>query len=293
MIDRGSGPAVVLIPGIQGRWEWMAPAVNALATRCRVITGSLEEPSEKSRANEASAESDFDIYTRWVDELLDRVGLDRAAICGVSYGGYVALHYAAERPARVTSLTLASAPSPSYRPTCRVEWYLKAPRLLSPVFALSAPVRLYPEIAVAFPNLLVRAVFALRHLHRVTRYPFEPTRMAQRMRLLDGVDFAGDCGRVRAPTLVVTGDRELDRVVPVESTREYVRAIPGATYTRLEGTGHIGLVTKPQRFADVVGGFVATHAARATDKVTPGIGQVKATAGHGFSRASDATALQH
>ena len=267
MIDTGSGPAVVLIPGVQGRWEWMGPAIDALATRCRVITGSLAGDPGSLHAIDPTL--GFDAYLRWVDELLERAGLDRAAICGVSYGGYVALHYAAERPARITSLTLASVPSPTWRPTWRVEWYLKAPRLLSPVFALSSPVRLYPEIAEAFPNLLVRAAFALRHLHRVTRYPFGPTPMAQRVRLLDGVDFAGDCGRVSAPTQVVTGEPELDRVVPVESTREYVRAIPGATYTRLEGTGHIGLVTKPERFADVVGRFVVANAG-STVKVLSG-----------------------
>ena len=31
MTDRGAGPPLVLVPGIQGRWEWMAPAVDALA----------------------------------------------------------------------------------------------------------------------------------------------------------------------------------------------------------------------------------------------------------------------
>ena len=30
MIDVGSGTPVVLIPGLQGRWEWMAPTVDAL-----------------------------------------------------------------------------------------------------------------------------------------------------------------------------------------------------------------------------------------------------------------------
>jgi hypothetical protein len=46
IIDRGGGTPVVVIPGIQGRWEWMKPAIDALAQRCRVITFSLaDEPS--------------------------------------------------------------------------------------------------------------------------------------------------------------------------------------------------------------------------------------------------------
>ena len=38
IIDRGSGAPLVMVPGIQGRWEWMAPAVDALPQHCRVIT---------------------------------------------------------------------------------------------------------------------------------------------------------------------------------------------------------------------------------------------------------------
>ena len=260
MVDRGHGPAVLMIPGIQGRWEWMSPAVDALATRCRVISGSLAgDPGSLRRID---PDQGFDTYLGWADELLNRAGLEQAAVCGVSYGGLVALRYAAHRPERVESLILTSTPSPRWKPNCHIERYLRAPRLMSPVFALSSPFRLYPEIAHAFPNLFARAWFALTHLHRVTRYPFAPTNMAERVRLLEGVDFLGDCERVNAPTLVVTGARGLDRVVPVESTREYLETIPGAAYARIDDTGHIGLVTRPEPFAQVVGSFVATHAQR-------------------------------
>ena len=268
MLDIGRGAAVAVIPGIQGRWEWMGPAVDALASRCRVVTGSLAGDHGSLAVIEPGR--GFDSYIDWVDELLRRAGLQQAALCGVSYGGLVALRYAATRPERVTALVLVSTPSPAWKPNFRVDWYLKAPRLLFPVFALSSPLRLYPEIAIAFPSVVRRGLFALRYLHRVARYPFAPTRMAQRVRLLEGVDFASDCLRVKAPTLVVTGDPELDHVVPVESTREYLTSIDGAIHKTIEGTGHIGLVTKPDRFADIVSEFVTGRtepSTRATSQV--------------------------
>jgi hypothetical protein len=64
IIDRGTGTPVVLIPGIQGRWEWMAPAVDALAERCRVVTFSLaDEPSSGFAADPA----------RGIDNYLDQL----------------------------------------------------------------------------------------------------------------------------------------------------------------------------------------------------------------------------
>ena len=80
--------------------------------------------------------------------------------------------------------------------------------------------------------------------------------MAQRIRFALAVDFAADCRRVTAPTLVVTGEQELDRIVGIETTRDYLACIPGARHAVFERTGHLGLVTQPARFAEIVCGFV-------------------------------------
>ena len=43
-------------------------------------------------------------------------------------------------------------------------------------------------------------------------------------------------------------------------SREYLEAIDGADYEQLAGTGHIGLVTRPQDFSKIVWDFVRSHA---------------------------------
>ena len=78
MFDEGSGPAIVVIPGVQGRWEWMRPALRALSARCRVISYSL------------GAAKTFDDLVAQVDRVLDERGVQAAAICGVSFGGLIA-----------------------------------------------------------------------------------------------------------------------------------------------------------------------------------------------------------
>lgn len=260
MTDRGAGPPLVLVPGIQGRWEWMRPAVDALAGRCRVISGSL--PGDLGSIAEFNPADGFERHTAWLDALLDRAPVrGRVSLCGVSYGGWIALHYAAARPQRVRTLTLVSTPSPVWKPPCRVQRYLAAPRLMAPIFALGSWSRLYPEAAAAFPSPSARIRFLASHLLRVLRYPAAPTCMAERVRSAAPVDFAADCARIAAPTQVVTGDAGLDRVVDTDSTRQYLQAIPGARYDRIERTGHIGLISRPERFADVVTRFVRAHAA--------------------------------
>ena len=45
-------------------------------------------------------------YALWLDDVLDHLGLDRAAITGASLGGWLALDYATRRPDRVERLAL-------------------------------------------------------------------------------------------------------------------------------------------------------------------------------------------
>jgi pimeloyl-ACP methyl ester carboxylesterase len=238
---------------MQGRWEWMAPAVDALAKRCRVVTYSL--CGEPGSGRDLDPAIGFDNLTRQLEETLDGAGIERAVLCGVSFGGLVALRFAADHPERTAGLALVSAPGPSWRANARVRRHVRWPRLLAPWFAITAPFRLMPEIATTFGRGTRGAAFFLRHSARVAAAPLAPTRTAERVRMLMALNPAADCVKVGAPTLVVTGEPGLDRVVPAEGTQEYLRAIPGAEHVLLERTGHIGLVTRPDRFAEIVGDF--------------------------------------
>ena len=254
IIDVGSGPPLVLIPGIQGRWEWMRPAVAALARRCRVITFSLaDEPTCGTAFDPATG---FACYVRQVGDALDAAGLERAAICGVSYGGLIAAAFAAENPARTDSLILVSALPPTWAPDARARFFLRAPRLLSPLFCLQS-VRMFREIAAAADDRAAAIRLALSHLITVLRHMFSPARMARRVELLTAVNVTERVAQIGRPTLIITGDPALDRVVPVPLTLEYRRLIPHARAATLARTGHIGLITRSHAFADLMVPFIA------------------------------------
>lgn len=252
MRDTGRGPVVVLVPGVQGRWEWMRPAVDALARHCRVITFSLcGEPGSRCEAT-----GGFERYARQIDMALAQAQVDAAAICGISFGGLIGLYYAARRPDRVRALALVSTPGPRWRPDRRQQRYLAHPRLMAPVFAAGAPFRLWPEVAAALPDVRDRLRFVIRHTARVATAPIVPALMAERICLSQTVAFERECQAIDAPTLVVTGEPRLDRIVPPESTAEYVHLIRGACAATMERTGHIGLVTRPRQFGELIGDFV-------------------------------------
>ena len=245
IVDRGSGPPLVLIPGLQGRWEYLRPAVDALSSCFRVLTFSLDA-------------DDLDGYAEQVARALSEKGIERATICGVSFGGLIAVRFAAKHPARCRALVLASTPQPALRLRRRHQMYLRAPWIFGPVFLAESPLRLLPEICAAIPDPRARRRFAMRGLRTLFSSPVSLSRMAARARLTS-ID-AGDCERITAPTLIITGERGLDHVVAVDGSSEYARRIRNARSVVLERTGHLGTITRPEAFTDVVREFVCAGA---------------------------------
>ena len=265
IVDVGAGPPIVIVPGVQGRWEWMQPAVDALSRKCRVITFSLaDEPTCGGRFDEPTG---FACYVQQVADALDACGIQRAAICGVSFGGLVAAAFAARQPDRTAALVLVSALHPAWTPDARVRFYLRAPLLLSPLFCV-ASLRMYREIRAASAGFASGIGVGVRHGFTVVRHMFSPSRMARRVRLLEGLGLEDTFRAVDVPTLVVTGESDLDRVVPVRLTRKYLDLWPHARYAVVPRTGHIGLITRADEFAAIVASFVENesrgrHAAEA------------------------------
>ena len=253
MIDMGTGTPIVLIPGLQGRWEWMRPAVEALAKRHRVISFSLCD--ERTSPFKCDPKKAFENYITQVGAAMDRAGLSQATIAGVSYGGLIAAEFNACHPERTSALVLASALHSGWQPNAQQQRFLIAPRLMSPVFAATAPGRMNPEVAAAIPKLGARLRFMAGQGARIAMAPASPTRMARRVAWASAHVFA-DPRRIRARALVITGEAGLDNVVPVSVTEQYMNELQSAQRVVLEHTGHIGLVTRPDVFAEILGRFV-------------------------------------
>jgi pimeloyl-ACP methyl ester carboxylesterase len=63
----------------------------------------------------------------------------------------------------------------------------------------------------------------------------------------------------------VHGEPRLDHVVPAEGTSEYSQLIAGAQTVQMEDTGHLGSITRPDRFARILGEFLGAKRQRTHD----------------------------
>ena len=261
--SRRRGPTLVLVPGIQGRWEWMRPAVDALARHFRVVTFSLL--GERARGRGPAGVRRVPRAGRCRARVR---GCERAIVCGVSYGGLIAVQIRG-RASRTASSASCSSPrrrrrgsrtracdaTPTPRDARRSRSWPAPPA--GSAREIAAAHSRTPRSAGGRPPATSASILA---------HPGSPRRMAARVRRLAGCDFVADARRVRAPTLVVTGEPELDRVVPVAGTREYLRADSraGRCYARTDGTHRPGHAP-----AGVRGDRVAMRPRRRAGRWTP------------------------
>lgn len=105
-LDRGTGPAVVMLHGFASALENWAPVIPALEKRHRVLALDLKGFGWTDRPpGDYSPQAQADL----VLALMDARGIKKAAIVAHSWGSSVALALALKAPDRVTRLALYDA----------------------------------------------------------------------------------------------------------------------------------------------------------------------------------------
>ncbi|MDQ7905305.1 alpha/beta hydrolase [Phytohabitans sp. ZYX-F-186] len=97
-------PPVVALQGFGANAAMWLHQIERLAESLRVYAVDvIGEPGLSAQTRPSLA---TDAYTRWLDDVLDGLGLDETAMLAVSLGAWMALDYALRHPERVTRLAL-------------------------------------------------------------------------------------------------------------------------------------------------------------------------------------------
>ncbi len=235
----GEGPLdLVFVPGFVSHVElwWEEPTLRRflrrLASFSRVVVfdkrgqGLSDRPGRPPTLEESMDD---------LGAVMDAVGIERAAILGISEGGPMSALYAATHPDRVVALVL-------YGTFARM--------LMAPDYPVGVPGDAFDRWAEQIrsewggpvgvelwaPSELGNADFA-RWWARLLRQGTSPSGAIDLMDLYREIDVRPALGAIAAPTLVI--HRAGDRLVPVRQARYLAEHIPGASYVELEGADHI------------------------------------------------------
>jgi len=247
--EAGSGLPVVLLHAFPLSSAMWIDQRNGVSDVARVITPDLrgfggsqlgwDDPSLDHVADDVAA-------------LLDRLGLDRVVLGGLSMGGYVAMAFLRRHPGRILGLVLADTkatadPQPAKDKRERIAGRLVEEGTVAALVEEVLPTLCGPTTARDRP-LVTGRVKGLVEAAPPAAAAWAQRAMAARTDALDvlrGLD---------VPALVLRGDE--DELSTQADAEAMVEAIPDARLAVLAGSGHLSAVEVSEDFTGSLRGFL-------------------------------------
>ena len=259
VVELGSGPPVVFIHGLSGTWRNWLEQLPVFAREHRVIAFDLPGFGESEMPAQTITISG---YGRFVNALLDELGVGVAAVVGNSMGGFIGIELAIRFPERVERLVLVSAAGLSIES-------LRNERLLGLLGALDNRLAAYTGWLASRSDTLARRPGSRRMIFGVAaRHPerlpaplvSEQVRGSGKPGFVPALDALTDypirdrLGEIVCPTLIVWGAE--DRLVPARDADEFARLIPNARKVVWPDTGHVAMLERPAAFNALLEAFL-------------------------------------
>jgi 3-oxoadipate enol-lactonase len=242
----GTGPALVLVHclGVDHRmWDF---AVEALGRRFTVLT--YDVPGHGAAPVPAAGYTIEDLSAQ-LAALLQRQGVQKAHVAGMSLGGLVAQHFAGALPERVEKLILADTTA-RYVDDMRAMWVRRAAEARAAGTAALTEGILKIWFTDKFREQNPSAVRYVRECF--ARTPGEGYALA--CEALGAADLRAIVPAIRAPTLVICGDQDIPSFVA--SAQWLSTTIPGARLEWLSPAKHASPLEHPGAFLRLVERFL-------------------------------------
>jgi 3-oxoadipate enol-lactonase len=235
----------VLIPGLAGGFELLGPLSSSLASNHRVVSYQTRGENDCFALRHPF---DLDDLVEDLAEFLDSMGLESPTIMGLSFGGIIALKFAIRYPYRLDRLIVQGVGA-------RYE------RGLIQQIASTVLARFPLPADSPFVNQFFNLLFGGRQkqdalFEFVTRQIWQTDQsvMAHRFRLVEDLDIEHQLCRIKAPTLVLAGERDV--LVSAKSLKQLCDGIPDVTFAQLPGAGHLAFVATPDAIVNHVVPFL-------------------------------------
>lgn len=256
VVERGSGPPVVLVHGLPGTaYDWQ-PLTEALAARGRHVLAVDRAGYGHSDPRPDDADYTLDANADDVLALLEALDLRDVTLVGWSYGGGTAIVAARRDPSRLSSIVLVGSMGPREEPPPQPPLVFRA-LLWGPVLAW---VQRVPPVVGVLRRGMSEAAFSgqpwpdwwLPQLAANLGRPHATHAWLTEAGHITGQEDLDPSGIAR-PVLVVQGTD--DRFVPMSVAEALHTRSPQAELLAVDGGSHMLPITHPELLAERIVAF--------------------------------------
>lgn len=202
----------------------------------------------------------FDAFVEDLEAVVDRLGLERFPLLGISQGAAVSIEYAVRHPERVSGLILIGSYAAGWRHTTSSDEQARreAVRTLTEVgWGTDNPAYRHIFSKTFMPDAGVEELAWFDEFQRLTTSPGNAARFQD---AFGDIDVRDRLGQVKAPTIVLHSKG--DQRIPLEQGRSVASAIPEARFVPLDSRNHVLVGYEPawRTCMDAVQSFLTEHA---------------------------------
>lgn len=240
--DCGQGPAVVLVHGFGLCRQMWVSQVDFLATKgFRVIAPDLRGFGESETPG-----GPFTLAAVAEDivELLNYLSIGRAAIGGMSMGGYILLDLLERYPQRIAGACFIATRCQSDN----IREKASREKLAGMIRSSQSRTGVLDE----FATLLFAAGRPTDHLEQIRKVrswlaSTDPRSLSEALLAMrDRKDYTSQIRNFTVPTLIVSGDQ--DQVIHPKHSRFLAENLPRSTHKIISGAGHMANIEQPVEF---------------------------------------------
>ncbi len=248
--DLGEGDAdpLLLLHAFPLNGKMFEPQMEALSATRRVIAPDLPGFGRSPRT---PAQPDVGYYAGCVRALLDRLGVPRVVLGGVSMGGYVAFECVRSLPERISGLVLANT-----RPDADTEEAREARKEMALRVAqegIGVLVELQMERLLS-PQTRAENASLVEKVRSIILENTPDGAVAALGAMRERPDSTATLGGINVPTLVVGGGE--DTISSPEVMGEMAAGIPDARHVTLPNAGHLANLEDSQGFNEALTEFL-------------------------------------
>jgi proline iminopeptidase len=211
----------------------------------------------KSKNVKPDASWGMDVQVADMDAVRAKFGFQKFDLVGDSYGGLLAMAYAAAHPEHIEKLILSDSAAPAWKDIVRV-----LPDVFPDVLEQIAAREKNPTTNAAdqrirdhFLMLFYSEANRDAYLAGVKDLESVPQVSAAVQKATRTLDLTPELPKFKFPTMVITGRYDMN-VTPLTAWNIY-KAIPGAKFVVFEKSGHLPSYEEPDKYVQIVNAFLS------------------------------------
>lgn len=241
-VDEGSptAPVVIFIHGFPLNKSCWDEQLDLLKNEYRVIAYDVRGHGHSDAGAEPFSMEQFvaDLFS-----FMEALGVQKATLCGLSIGGYIALAASAQDPQRIVNLILCDTQCTADTDEAKLK---RSQTILSvqangmQKYAADSIEKLFSKISLSTRHAAVSAVEDI-----ILHTPIE-TITKTLLALAGRSETCSSLSDLKIPVLIIVGAE--DQITPPEAAQQMHQLIPQSELKIIEDAGHLSNLEAPERF---------------------------------------------